>query len=156
MLPLWARVDLGAMAMKGFLHIPQRSNITGTSPSDCLVSYPGYSWGCSGSILQPQLQRCSGSILQPQPTGQGPDMSSESDFTVASQVLNRLPDEEGLVKLAFDHFSTWVPIAEFIDLTDAVIDSFNLSKYKIQTLGIKNFPLIICLKKRYSLMKLIG
>ena len=23
------------------LHIPQRSSITGTSPSDCLVSYPG-------------------------------------------------------------------------------------------------------------------
>ena len=25
------------------LYIPQSSNITGTSPSDCLVSYPGHS-----------------------------------------------------------------------------------------------------------------
>ncbi len=26
------------------LHIPQSSSITRTSPSDCLVSYPGLSW----------------------------------------------------------------------------------------------------------------
>ena len=44
MLPLRAKVDLGAMAMKGYLfRIPQTSSITGTSPSDCLVSYPGHS-----------------------------------------------------------------------------------------------------------------
>ena len=48
------------------LHIPQSSNITGTSPSDCLVSYPGHSlWGCLTL-----LQSCSRCILQPQPTGQ--------------------------------------------------------------------------------------
>ena len=41
-LPLRASVDLGAMAIKGVLHIPQSSSITGASPSDCLVSYPGY------------------------------------------------------------------------------------------------------------------
>ena len=29
----------------GVLHIPQNSSITGTSPSDCLVSYPGHSLG---------------------------------------------------------------------------------------------------------------
>ena len=40
-----ARVDLGAMAMKGLLRIPQNPSITGTSPSDCLVSYPGYLLG---------------------------------------------------------------------------------------------------------------
>ena len=28
---------------EGVLHIPQSSNITGTSQSDCLVSYPGHS-----------------------------------------------------------------------------------------------------------------
>ena len=42
MLPLWARVDPGAMAMKGVLRIPQTSCIAGTSPSDCLVSYAGH------------------------------------------------------------------------------------------------------------------
>ena len=29
---------------EGVLHIPQSSSITGTSPSDCLVSYPEHSW----------------------------------------------------------------------------------------------------------------
>ena len=44
MLPLWARLDLGAMdGNEGELHIPQSFRITGTSPSDCLVSYPGHS-----------------------------------------------------------------------------------------------------------------
>ena len=30
---------------EGELHIPQSSSITGTSPSDCLLSYPGHSLG---------------------------------------------------------------------------------------------------------------
>ena len=34
---------------KGVLRIPQRSSITGTSPSDCLVPYPGLS--CGGHTL---------------------------------------------------------------------------------------------------------
>ena len=38
-LPLRARVDLAA---KGTPH-PPSSSIAGTSPSDCLVSYPGHS-----------------------------------------------------------------------------------------------------------------
>ena len=46
------------------LRIPQSSSITGTSPSDCLVSYPEHSLGC----LTP-LQRYSLCILQTQPTG---------------------------------------------------------------------------------------
>ena len=29
---------------EGVLYIPQSSGITGTLPSDCLVSYPGHSW----------------------------------------------------------------------------------------------------------------
>ena len=51
---------------EGVLRIPQSSSITGTSPSDCLVSYPGHSleW-----VLTP-WQRSSRYILQPQPTGQ--------------------------------------------------------------------------------------
>ena len=47
------------------LHIPQSSSITGTSPSDCLVSNPGRSL----MSLTP-LQRISQSTLHPQPTGQ--------------------------------------------------------------------------------------
>ena len=45
MLPLRARVDLGAMAIKRYSTSPQSSNITGVLPSDCLVSYPGHSLG---------------------------------------------------------------------------------------------------------------
>ena len=63
-LPLQARVDLGVMAMKGYSTFPQSSSITGTSPSDCFVSYSrtlvmGWWW-----VLLP-LQRCSRCILQP-------------------------------------------------------------------------------------------
>ena len=32
----------GSDGNKGVLHITQSSSITGTSPSDCLMSYPGY------------------------------------------------------------------------------------------------------------------
>ena len=42
------------------LRIPQSSSITGTSPCDCLVSYPG-------NLLGESYSRC---ILQPQPTEQ--------------------------------------------------------------------------------------
>ena len=56
----------GSNGNKGVLRIPQSSSITGTSPSDCLVSYPDTHWGG----LTP-LQRGSQHILQPQPTGRG-------------------------------------------------------------------------------------
>ena len=49
---------------EGVLRIPQSSSITGTSPSDCLVSLDSDWRG-----LTP-LQRYSRYILQPQPTGQ--------------------------------------------------------------------------------------
>ena len=51
---------------KGILHTPQSSSITGTSPSDCFVSYLGHSLG--GGLTP--LQRCSCCILLPQPTWQ--------------------------------------------------------------------------------------
>ena len=56
----------GSNGNEGVLCIPQSSSIAGTSPSDCLVSYPGHSWG--GGLTP--LQRSSRCILQPQPTGQ--------------------------------------------------------------------------------------
>ena len=43
-LPLRARVDLGAMAMKRYSAFPQSSGIIENSPSDSLVSYPEHSW----------------------------------------------------------------------------------------------------------------
>ena len=35
----------GSNGNEGVLCIPQSPSITGTSPSDCLVSYPAHSWG---------------------------------------------------------------------------------------------------------------
>ena len=41
----------GSDGNEGGLRIPQRSSITGTSPSDSLVSYPGHSlWGSYSSV----------------------------------------------------------------------------------------------------------
>ena len=39
---------------KGVLRIPQSSSITGTSPSDCLVSYTGHSLGGSYPSVEVQ------------------------------------------------------------------------------------------------------
>ena len=50
------------MAMKGYSAFPKSSSITGGSPSDCLVSYPGHS--LRGVTPLPRSSRC---ILQPQP-----------------------------------------------------------------------------------------
>ena len=40
---------------KGVLRIPQNSSITGDSPSDCLMSYPGHSLGEFYSTAEKQL-----------------------------------------------------------------------------------------------------
>ena len=42
-LPLWTRVDLGLMAMKRVLHIPESSSITGASAFDFFLSYSRHS-----------------------------------------------------------------------------------------------------------------
>ena len=49
MLPLRARVQQGARAMKEVLCIPQSYSITGASPSDCLASYLVHS--LSGEVI---------------------------------------------------------------------------------------------------------
>ena len=41
---------------KGVLRIPQSSNITGTSPSDCLVSYLGHSLVGGGAYPSAEKQ----------------------------------------------------------------------------------------------------
>ena len=66
MLPLWARVDLGAMAIKGSSKFPRSSIITGTSQSDYTVSYPGDS--LVGGLTP--LQRSSRCVLPLKPTEQ--------------------------------------------------------------------------------------
>ena len=68
---LWYTTTLGQSGPgsdgnKDVLCILQSSSITGTSPSDCFVSYPGHS--LVGGLTP--LERCSWCILQPQPTGQ--------------------------------------------------------------------------------------
>ena len=65
-LPLWGQSGPGSDGNEGVLRIPQSSSTAETSPSDCLVSYPGHSLG--GGLTP--LQRCSQCILQPQLTGQ--------------------------------------------------------------------------------------
>ena len=57
----------GSNRNEGIFCIPRNTSITGTSPLECLVSYPGHSFGGKGYI---SLQRHSQCILQLQPTGQ--------------------------------------------------------------------------------------
>ena len=45
----------GSNGNEGVLHIPQGPSITGTSPSDCLVSYPGHLSG-EGSYPSAEVQ----------------------------------------------------------------------------------------------------
>ena len=45
----------GSDGNEGVLRIPQSSSFTGTSPSDCLVSYPGHSLVGSYSSAEVQL-----------------------------------------------------------------------------------------------------
>ena len=65
-MPLRARVDLGAMAMKGYSAFPKAAALNLTIRLFSVIS--GYSLGGVG-VLAP-LQRSSRCILQPQPTGQ--------------------------------------------------------------------------------------
>ena len=64
--------ELGSDGNEGITRIPQSSSISGTSPSDCFVSYPEHSLRCSRCILQPQL------------TGQG----YPSNYLTGSLLLN--------------------------------------------------------------------
>ena len=55
MLPLRRQSGSGSYGNDGVLRIPQNSNNTGTSSSDCLASYLGHSCVCVGGGLS--LQR---------------------------------------------------------------------------------------------------
>ena len=86
MLPLRGQSGPGSNGNEGVLRIPQSSSTAGTSPSDCLVSYPGHSLG--GGVTP--LQRSSRCILQPQPTGQSHCFgftAQEDSFKTARRIL---------------------------------------------------------------------
>ena len=53
-LPLWANVDLGAMAIKGYNAFPKAPALLEPHPLECLVSYPGHSLD-SGGLTPLQL-----------------------------------------------------------------------------------------------------
>ncbi len=46
----------GSDGNEGLLRISQSSSTAGTSPSDCLVSYPGLSCVCGGSYPSAEVQ----------------------------------------------------------------------------------------------------
>ena len=46
----------GSNGNERVLHIPQSPSITRTSQSDCLVSYPGHSFGMGGSFSSAEVQ----------------------------------------------------------------------------------------------------
>ena len=56
MLPLWDQSGLESDGNEEVLHISQISSINGTSPSDCLVSYPRHLFGGGGSYLSAEMQ----------------------------------------------------------------------------------------------------
>ena len=70
------RIRPGSNYNEGVLHIPQSPSITGTSSSDCLVSYLGHSFG--GGLIP--LQKCGLCILQPQPPGQYTELMSKQFY----------------------------------------------------------------------------
>ena len=63
-------------ANEGVLSIPQSSTITGTSPSDCLTSYPG-AWLVGGLN---QLHRRNWCILLPLPSGQYTELNVKTVY----------------------------------------------------------------------------
>ena len=75
----------GSDCYKGVLYIPQSSSITGVSPSDCLASYTGHSFG--GGLTP--LQRSSRCILQFLPSGPV-YMFVQNEFVLSSPVIQGL------------------------------------------------------------------
>ena len=56
MLPLRGQGGPGSDGNEGVLRIPQSFSTAGTSPSDCLVSYPGHSLRGGGSYPSAEKQ----------------------------------------------------------------------------------------------------
>ena len=83
----------GSDGNKGVLRIPQSSSITGTSPSDCLLSYPGYSLEESSP-----LRRCSVGVFY-SPSQQGGKIDLFKNYyysigTYAKRTLKKKKERE--------------------------------------------------------------
>ena len=68
MLPLWARVDLGAMAMKEYFAFPKAPTFQEPHHQIVYCHIQNIRCGVGGLATLQRKSRC---ILQPQPTGQG-------------------------------------------------------------------------------------
>ena len=70
---------------EGVLHIPQSPSITGNSPSDCLVSYPGHLFGGGRSYPSAEVQLvCS---------------TATADWTITNRIIRRMDLLMGLVDI---------------------------------------------------------
>ena len=69
---------------EGVIRIPQSSNITGASPSDCLMSNQGHSWG---GECYPQ-ERCSRCLLQQQLTCPLRDISPKENVIAHTTTMS--------------------------------------------------------------------
>ena len=83
---------------EGVLCIPQSSSITGTSPSDCLVSYPGHTLG-GGSYPFAEVQFLYSTA---QPTGQ--PMKSTLTISMMSHPASSLSKTKVLSAIDSDQF----------------------------------------------------
>ena len=122
----------GSDGSKEVLRIPQSSSITGTSSSDCLVSYPGHLFGESYPSAELQsvysavpadwwsltpLQRCSRYILQHQPTGlplveSYPSAELQSVYSAAPADWWSLTPLQSYSQCILQHQPTGFPLVE--------------------------------------------
>ena len=83
----------GSGGNKGVLRIPQSSSITGTSPSDCLVSYPGHS---SGGYPSAEVQSVYSTAPADWGMGRSTNINQPSTLPVclflSSSIWNRVTD----------------------------------------------------------------
>ena len=99
-LPRWAWVDLGAMALKGCSIFPKAAALLG--PHRQIFSViSGHSW----AMVTP-LQSCSQCILLPQPTGQKPSVGPKLSLPLTEKTENTLntqvlPSHHGATRSKF-------------------------------------------------------
>ena len=151
MLPLWARVDLGAMAIKGYSAFPKASELLEPHHQIYLVSYPGHSL----EGLTP-LQRSSQCILQPQPTG----FTSIEITTVlndyfeldikTAEAAHRLREKQGKEKIFKCTIITWFKRLTwwFIpwNKTDGWPSDYDLLTYKVVKIIWSTYIVIAAVK----------
>ena len=110
------------MALTGCSAFPQSSSIAGTSSSDCLVSYPGYSLGGGLTPLQ-SFSRC---ILQPQPLLQWSPIEILKRFIIVYiwwSSRNQCFQHELIIKFFFFLLTKlWLDMAHRIQVTYSIFN----------------------------------